>query len=59
MVAGSEIPIDSARQKGRRRLRADQLVRCSWRPLTGAQRVLLGRLSVFAGGFDLAAVEAV
>ena len=27
--------------------------------LTGAERVLLGRLSVFAGSFDLAAVEAV
>ncbi|HEY6310824.1 MAG TPA: adenylate/guanylate cyclase domain-containing protein [Streptosporangiaceae bacterium] len=31
----------------------------SYSLLTGAERVLLGRLSVFAGSFDLAAVEAV
>ena len=31
----------------------------SYSLLTGAEQVLLGRLSVFAGGFDLAAAEAV
>jgi predicted ATPase/class 3 adenylate cyclase len=31
----------------------------SYSLLTGAERVLLGRLSMFAGGFDLAAAEAV
>ena len=34
-------------------------VEWSYSLLTGAERVLLGRLSVFAGGFGLAAVEAV
>jgi predicted ATPase/DNA-binding CsgD family transcriptional regulator len=40
-----------------RTLRA--MVDWSWELLTGAERVLLARLSVFAGGFGLAAAEAV
>jgi non-specific serine/threonine protein kinase len=35
------------------------MVDWSWDLLTGVERVVLGRLSVFAGGFGLAAVEAV
>ncbi len=40
-----------------RTLRA--MVDWSWELLTGAERAMLARLSVFAGGFGLAAVEAV
>jgi predicted ATPase/DNA-binding CsgD family transcriptional regulator len=40
-----------------RTLRA--MVDWSWELLTSAERVVLGRLSVFAGGFGLAAAEAV
>ena len=35
------------------------MVDWSWELLTGAERQVLARLSVFAGGFDLAAAEAV
>ncbi len=35
------------------------MVDWSWELLTGAERAVLGRLSVFAGGFGLAAAEAV
>ena len=35
------------------------MVDWSWELLTGAEQAVLARLSVFAGGFDLAAAEAV